>query len=95
MKKESPMVTRKCDCGCCMLVVQKALWDNTVGGTDVNYHISMQDSRCVGNNSLWGRVKNAFSCLFGKPVYYNDLVIDGEDEYLSLLKEMESLKDFK
>ena len=91
MKKESPMVLRKCDCGCCMLVVQKVIWDDT----DTDYHISIQDSRCIGKNSLWERLKGAFSILFGKPVYYNDLLIEDPEDYYALLKEMESLKDFK
>lgn len=91
MKKESPMITRKCDCGCCMLVVQKTVWSDN----DISYHISMQDSRCIGSNSLMSRVKNAISCLFGKPVYYNDLIMGNDEDYVNLVKEMESLKDFK
>lgn len=89
-KRESPMVIKKCTCDCCMLVVQKIIWEDK----DYDYHISMQDSRCIGKNSLWERIKSACSCLFGKPVYYNDLIIESDEEFIKLVEDMKKLKDF-
>ncbi|MBD5559747.1 MAG: hypothetical protein HDQ87_05230 [Clostridia bacterium] len=74
-----------------MLVVDKSVWDDG----SVDYNISIQDSRYDhGVNSLWGRLKRAFRVLFGKPVYFNDLYIDGEEKYAELVSEMQALRDF-
>lgn len=91
MRSESRLVTRRCDCKCCMLVVDKTVWED--GTTD--YNISIQDSRYDHDcNTLWGRIKAAFKVLSGKPVYYNDLFLPGEEDYAQLVDEMQALRSF-
>ena len=81
------MITLPCDCKCCMLVIEKTAWENG----DINY-ISIQDSRYDHNyNTLWGRVKRAAKILFGKPIYYNDVHLEGEETFKKLVKDMDDL----
>lgn len=84
-------MVRQCDCKCCMLVIDKTVWDD--GSSD--YNISIQDARYDhGCNTLWGRLKRAAKALFGKPVYYNDLYLEGEEQYAALVEEMQALESF-
>jgi len=88
MKEKSKMITLPCDCKCCMFVVEKSIW----GDGDINYNISVQDSRYDHNyNTLWGRVKRAASILFGKPIYYSDVHLEGEEGFKKLIKDMDEL----
>lgn len=87
MKEKSKMITLPCDCKCCMLVIEKTVWDD-----DINYNISIQDSRYDhGYNTLWGRVKRAVKTLFGKPIYYSDVHLEGEETFRQLVKDMNDL----
>ena len=54
------------------------------------YEISIIDSYYNDNRSLWFRIKSAFKVLFGKPIYYNNLILELED-YEAFVKEMEVL----
>lgn len=75
-----------------MLVIEKTVWEDG----DINYNITIQDSRYDHNfNTLWGRFKRAFKTLFGKPIYYNDVYLDGEESFNKLLDDMRELKEFK
>ena len=88
MKKKTKMITLPCDCKCCMFVVEKTLWEDG----DINYNITIQDSRYYHNyNTIWGRIKRATKILFGKPVYYSDVHLEGEDMFRELVKDMDSL----
>ena len=92
MKEKSNMLVLPCDCKCCMLVIEKTVWEDG----DINYNISVQDSRYDHNyNTLWGRIKRAAKVLFGKPIYYNDLYLEGEESFHKLIKDMESLAGFE
>ena len=88
MKEKSKMITLPCDCKCCMLVIEKTAWEDG----DINYDISIQDSRYDHNyNTLWGRVKRAAKILFGKPIYYSDVHLEGEETFKKLVKDMDDL----
>ena len=51
MKEKRKMITLPCDCKCCMLVIEKTVWEDG----DIDYNISIQDSRYDHNyNTLWG-----------------------------------------
>lgn len=88
MKEKNKMITLPCDCKCCMLVIEKAVWEDG----DINYNITIQDSRYDHNyNTLWGRLKRAAKILFGKPIYYNDVFLNGEDTFKKLVEDMDNL----
>jgi hypothetical protein len=73
-----------------MFVVEKTKWADG----DINYNISIQDSRYGHNyNTVWGRLKRASKALFGKPVYFNDVYLDGEERYKKLVADMTELLD--
>lgn len=91
MGQKTKMITLPCDCRCCMLVIEKSIYENG----ERAYSISIQDSRYDHDfNTLWGRIKRAASALFGKPIYYNDLYLDGEETFHQLVKDMEALEAF-
>jgi hypothetical protein len=48
MDKKETAIFLKCDCGCSMIVVKKSEWENG----DVDYDISVQDSRYDHNYTL-------------------------------------------
>ena len=88
MKEKSKMITLPCDCKCCMFVVEKTVWEDG----DINYNITIQDARYDHNyNTLWGRIKRATKILFGKPIYYNDVYLDGDEKFQKLVKDMDEL----
>lgn len=87
MKEKRRMITLPCNCNCCMLVISKSVWEDG----DVNYNISIQDSRYDSHNTLWGRISGAAKILFGKPVYYNDLYLDGQETFQKLVEDMDAL----
>ena len=88
MNPKDTTIFLKCDCGCCMFVVEKSEWDDG----EVNYNISIQDSRYDHNyNTLWGRIKRAFMILFGKPIYYNDVYINDPEKYREFVGQMNTL----
>lgn len=90
MKSKSKVITRRCDCGCCMFVIEKSQWKDGV----IDYDISIMDGYYDHNfNTLWGRIKRAFSALFGEPVYYNDVYMNGEDDFRMLIRDMQDLAD--
>jgi hypothetical protein len=71
-----------------MFVIEKTVWEDG----DINYNITIQDARYDHNyNTLWGRIKRATKILFGKPVYYNDVYLDGEEKFRKLVKDMDEL----
>ncbi len=41
MDKRSRMIVLPCTCRCCMLVVEKTVWEDG----DINYDLSIQDAR--------------------------------------------------
>ena len=72
-----------------MLVIEKTVWEDN----DVSYNISIQDSRYDHNyNTVWGRIKRAVKILFGKPIYYNDLYLEGEEKFHKLVGDMKELE---
>ena len=88
MNKKDTTIILKCDCGCSMFVVEKSVWDDG----EIDYNISVQDSRYDHNyNTLWSRIKSAFTILFGKPVYYSDVYINDPERYKEFVNQMNSL----
>ena len=88
ISKKCKHIILPCDCRCCMFVVEKTKWNDG----DVNYDISIQDSRYDHNyNTAWGRIKRAFSVLFGKPVYYNDVYIGDENVFKQFVRDIDDL----
>lgn len=88
MTQKSRRITLPCDCKCCMLVIEKTIWEDG----DINYNISIQDSRYDHNyNTLWGRLKRAAKTLFGKPIYYNDVHLEGEETFQQLAEDINDL----
>ena len=86
------MIVLPCDCKCCMFVIEKTAWEDG----EINYNISIQDSSYDHNyNTLWGRIKRAIKALSGKPIYFNDLFIEGEETFHKLVLDMEELEKFK
>ena len=66
----------KCDCACSMAMIEKTRWSDG----DLDFSISIQDSRYDHHSTtLWARLKNAFSLLRGKTVYYSDVVLNEDD----------------
>lgn len=47
-----------------------------------DWNFSIQDSYINGDNSIWQRIKRAFKILFGKPVYYADICISGNEKII-------------
>ena len=91
-KQRSKMITLPCDCTCCMFVVEKTAWEDG----DINYNISIQDSRYDhGYNTVLGRLKRAAKILFGKPIYYSDVYLDGEETFRTLAADMNDLANSK
>jgi len=71
-----------------MFVVEKTKWEDG----DISYNITVQDSRYDHNyNTVWGRIKRATKILFGKPVYYNDVYIEGEERFKKLVDDLKAL----
>jgi len=90
-KKRERRVTRKCDCGCCMLVVEKTVWDDGITW----YNVSVQDSRYDHDaNGVLNRIRNAFKVLFGKTVTYNDVFFERPEDFDELLWELDELREW-
>jgi len=71
-----------------MFVVEKRRWANG----DINYGITIQDARYDHRfNTAWGRLTRAAKILFGKPIYYSEVFLQGEEEYGKLVAEMTDL----
>ena len=88
MDKKEKIIILPCDCKCCMFVVSKTKWSDG----DINYNITVQDSRYDHNyNTIGGRLKRAVKAIFGKPVYFNDVHLDGEEQYKKLVTDMMDL----
>ena len=88
MTQKSRRITLPCDCKCCMLVIEKTSWEDG----DINYNITIQDSRYDHNyKTLWGRIKRAAKTLFGKPIYYNDVHLEGEETFQQLEEDINDL----
>ena len=69
-------------------MIEKTIWEDG----DINYNISIQDSRYDHNyNTLWGRLTRAAKTLFGKPIYYNDVYLEGEETFQQLAEEINDL----
>ena len=81
-------VILRCKCQCCMLVVDKEIFDDG----EINYNLSVQDSYYYHNfSTLWGRIKCACKALFGKPIYYNDVYLEDPAEFRGFVKELNGL----
>lgn len=81
MKNKSAIL--RCDCNCCMLIVDK-----------YNDHINVcvQDSYYEsGANTVKGRISRAWKALFGKPVSYSDMYIEDKEEFKHFLNECNKL----
>lgn len=88
MNEKSKMITLPCDCKCCMFVIEKTMLEDG----DINYNITIQDSRYDHNyNTVWGRIKRAVKILFGKPIYYSDVYLEGEETINKLIQDMHAL----
>ena len=88
MAEKHRRIILPCNCKCCMLVIEKTIWEDG----DINYNITIQDSRYDHNhNTLVGRIKRAAKILFGKPIYYNDVYLEGEQTFNQLVKDMNDL----
>ena len=88
MNKKETTVFLRCDCGCSMLVVDKTELDNI----ETYYNISIQDSRYDHNyTTIWGRIKSAMKILFGKPVYYSDILIDKPEKFREFVEQLNGL----
>lgn len=78
-----------CDCGCCVLEFSRDRWDDG----EVVYNACVLDSRYDhGVNGILGRIKRAAGVLFGKPVYFNDVMMR-PDEFDRLLEQLRGLKE--
>jgi len=87
-KKKETTVYLRCDCGCSMLVVDKTEMDLS----ETYYNISIQDSRYDHNyTTIWGRIKSAMKLLFGKPVYYSDILIDEPEKFKKFVEDLNKL----
>ena len=92
MKKKSQLIVLPCACKCCMFVIEKTAWEDG----SIDYDISIQDARYDHNyNTLWGRVKRALKILFGRPIYYNDVYLNGEEAFDQLIEDMKRLKELR
>lgn len=90
-KKRERRVARKCDCGCCMLVVEKTVWDDG----ETWYDVSVQDSRYDHDaNGILNRIRNAAKVLFGKTVTYNDVFFERPEDFDELLWELDELREW-
>jgi hypothetical protein len=75
-----------------MFVVDKTVWDNG----EVDFNISVQDSRYDHNyTTLWGRLKTAMKILFGEPVYYSDVYIEGTEIFRKFVEDLNKLLEEK
>jgi len=74
-----------------MFVIDKTIWEDG----DISYNITIQDSRYDHNhNTICGRFKRAVKLLFGKPIYYNDVYMEGEERFSKLVSDMAELINF-
>jgi hypothetical protein len=72
-----------------MFVIEKTMWEDG----NIDYSIAIQDSRYDHNyNTVWGRIKRAASILFGKPIYYSDVYLEGEETFKKLVNDMAALE---
>ena len=86
------LVAAECDCGCCEVHFTKDTWDFK-DGSETSYSIAVLSSYYDNNpNSLVGRLRRAWGILFGKPVYFNDALLN-EDEFDALLIALQKLRD--
>lgn len=89
IQKEDNTIILRCNDYCSMLVVDKFQWQDKT----IDYNVSMQDSYIYSpHNTFIGRIKRAFKALFGKPVYYNDLIVC-ESDIIKLRDELTRLID--
>jgi len=89
--KRERRVTRKCDCGCCMLVFEKTVWDDGMTW----YDVSVQDSRYDHDaNGILNRIRNALKVLFGKTVSWNDVFFENTEDFDELLWELDELREW-
>ena len=88
MQRKSKIIILPCDCKCCMFVIEKTQWEDG----DISHNITVQDSRYDHNiNTVWGRLKRAAKVLFGKPIYYNDVHLEGVERFEQFVQEMQDL----
>jgi len=91
MERKEKNVILPCDCKCCMFVIEKTVWEDNA----ISYNVTVQDSRYGHNyNTFCGRLKRAIKALIGKPVYFNDVYLEGEERYKKLVSDMTELISF-
>lgn len=56
--------------------------------SDGDWNFSIQDSYINGDNSIWQRIKRAVKVLFGKPVYYADVCISGDEKIIEFRDQL-------
>ena len=92
MKDNTKTVSLMCDCGCCRLVFQKWFWPDG----ETYYNVAVEDSRYDHKaNGVLNRIKNAAKVLFGKPIYYNDVSVDGNERFDDLLRQLQELREWE
>lgn len=84
IKSKNPTIYLPCECDCATLKICKY--------PDGDYGVAIVDSYYQNTSSVWERIKAAFKVLFGKPVYFNDLVLY-EESFKALIKDLEELKN--
>ena len=90
MSDDTKSVYVKCDCGCCVLEVSRHEW----GEGDVDYDVCVLDSRYDHKaNGVWNRIRRAAKALLGKPVYFNDVYLHGDEEFDALIEKLQGLRD--
>lgn len=80
-----------CDDRCCTLVIRKDIWDEN----DIDYEILVEDAYYYAYNGFIGRIKRAIKALFGKPVIYNGLYLEGEESIKKLILDLQDLQNIK
>ena len=95
MKTISPKVEKAiylpCDDRCCTLVIRKDIWDEN----DIDYEILVEDAYYYAYNGFVGRIKRAIKALFGKPIVYNGLYLEGEEMIEHLISDLKYLRNVK
>jgi hypothetical protein len=87
MDEHKGSVILACDDHCAMLVVDKYSYD----GKEELYNISMVDSRYYNINGFTGRLKRAWTALCGKPIYYNDILVDDKEKLVKFIFDFAGL----
>lgn len=91
-KMEKDFATMECDCGCCVLVFSKTVWDDGMADYDVSVMDSYYDHKA---NGVWNRIRRAAKALFGKPVYFNDVTTTDRAKFAELVDRLAEMRDWE